>query len=66
MLNYIVLLICAVVLLYLHLLCLMFIWTVEVGEGLVIRGRGLWYGIGDKLGLDMQRQLLEAEKQCKE
>lgn len=66
MLNYLVLLTCAVVLLYLHLLCLMLIWTIEDRERLVMRGRGQWYGIGDKLRLDMQRQPLEAQKQCTE
>lgn len=28
----------------------MLVWTIEVEEGVMMRGRGLWYGIGDKRG----------------
>ena len=41
MLNYIVLFVCAIrIQLYLHLLYLMLVWTIEVGEEFVIRGKG--------------------------
>lgn len=41
MLNYIILFVRAIgIQLYLYLLYLMLVWTIEVGEGFVIRGKG--------------------------
>lgn len=56
MLNYMVLLVCVKgVLLHSCLLQLMLVWTAEVGEGFVARGKGTLWGLKSSQDAAMQR-----------